>query len=88
MKAFIYDYDDTQSEITFKDKPIEIIFVIKISGDELFTVVYSDGEIEEFDATLYTKAFRTMSFFDGCYVVKKEEIEKWARMEKEERDKK
>lgn len=88
MKAFIYDCYDEQGEITLKDKPIDKIIVIEISGDEHFVVIYSDGEQEDFDATEYTEALRTMSFFDGIYIVPNDEIAEWAQMEKQEREEK
>lgn len=86
MKAFIYDCYDSKAEINLQDKPIDKIAVIEISGDDFFCVIYTDGEIEEFDACKYTRAFRTMSFFDGIYFVPKDEIAEWAQMEKEERE--
>ena len=88
MKAFIYDCYDRQGEITLKDKPIDEILVLKISGDEHFVVIYSDGEQETFDATDYTGALRFMSFFDGIYIVPNDEIAEWAQMEKQERKEK
>lgn len=85
MKAFIYDCYDKRGEIKIKDKPIDTIISLKVSGDEYIVVFYEDGEQEIFDACDYTGAFRTMSFFDGYDRVRKDEIAAWAQMTKKER---
>lgn len=70
----IYDYDNRATEITIPDdKVISAIFVCVLSGDETGIICFTDGTAISFDAS----GCRTVSFYDGCYVVLGENIQKW-----------
>lgn len=69
----VYDYDDCPKVIELPDKEIESITVVVLSGDETGTVNFEDGTTLDFDAS----GWRTMSFFDGFYVVKGDKLAKW-----------
>ena len=73
MKTKIYDYINNETEIELQDKPIEIMFVEIISGDEVLTVVYEDNTIQRFDSS----ESRFESFADGSYVVLKDQFDDW-----------
>ena len=73
MKTKIYNYADSETEIELQDKPIEIMFVEIISGDEVLTVIYEDHTIERFDAD----DWRTASYADASYPVFKECLNEW-----------
>ncbi len=72
MKTKIYNYTNAR-EIEIKDKPIDYIRVELISGDEVVTIHYTDSTQETFDSN----DCRYMNFYDGSYVVKGSDIEKW-----------
>lgn len=77
IKFDIYDFDNKATTITIPNSEVDDIKRIDVtvlSGDETVDVVLKDGSIFDFDAS----DCRTMSFYDGSYVVEgKEDIEKW-----------
>lgn len=76
MKIKIYDYDNRATEVCIPDdKAISTIFVCILSGDETGIICFADGTTMDFDALC--NGLRLHSFFDGCYVVAGEDIQKW-----------
>lgn len=73
MKFNIYDYDNQAKEIDTGNKEINFINVIILSGDEVITIYYSDGTFENYDSS----ENRLTNYFDGSYVVSKENLAKW-----------
>ena len=74
----IYDYENKPTEIVIPDdKEISAIFVTILSGDEVGIVVFTDGTLIRFDASVC----RLQSFYDGSYVVTGEDIPKWLSYE-------
>lgn len=79
MKTKIYNYADSETEIKLQNKPIEIMFVEIISGDEVLTVIYEDHTIDRFDAD----GWRTASYADASYPVPKEYLNEWFNFDPE-----
>jgi hypothetical protein len=73
MIITIYDYASREKEITLPDKEIIEIVVTVLSGDETGYIEFADGAKVEFDAS----DTRFTDFYDGCYTVKGERIQKW-----------
>ena len=74
MTTKIYDYANNAKEITIPDdKTILTIFVQVFSGDETGMFLFTDGTTMRFDAS----DSRIMSYDDGDYEVRGENIEKW-----------
>ena len=73
MITTIYDYSDNAVKIEVSDKKIACINVLVLSGDEVISVVFEDGTMENFDAS----TARCMNFYDGFYTVTGENIQKW-----------
>ena len=81
MKAVIYDYDNRPTECDLGDKPIKLLLVEVVSGDEILVVCYKDGTKESYDSSLC----RCADFSDGRYIVDdKKGIEKWLKWKPEE----
>lgn len=74
MKISIYDYANNATTVELKDKPINLIVVCVVSGDEVIDVIYKDGTREHHDSC----SMRFMSFLDGCYVIEADKIKEWA----------
>lgn len=74
MKAKIYKYSDTARIIDLPDKKIRSIGVEILSGDEVVTFNFEDGEIIRVDAC---DCIRLASFEDGYYTVEGSDIEAW-----------
>lgn len=74
MKFKIYDYKNRVTEVEVPDKPIQFILVNILSGDETGTVYFEDDTSQAFDAS----SNRSEDAFDGSYVVKGDEVNKWA----------
>lgn len=73
MKFKIYDYDNKSVEVKIPDKPIHCIMETILSGDEIGTVYFEDGTSQTFNSSEY----RITDVFDGCYVVMRDEVNKW-----------
>ena len=74
MTTKIYDYANNAKEITIPDdKTILTIFVQVFSGDETGMFLFTDGTTMRFDAS----DCRIMSYDDGDYEVRGENIENW-----------
>ena len=74
MTTKIYDYADNAKEIIIPDdKTILTIFVQVFSGDETGMFLFTDGTTMHFDAS----DRRIISYDDGEYEVRGENIEKW-----------
>lgn len=73
MKFKIYDYDNKSVEVEIPDKPIHYIMVTILGGDETGTVYFEDGTSQTFNSSEY----RIIDIFDGCYVVMRDEVNKW-----------
>lgn len=69
----IYDYNNNPVSVQLPDKEIKEIFVEVLSGDEVVSVEFTDGEILKFDSSNR----RIMNFDDGCYRVTGHMIKKW-----------
>ena len=83
MKFKVYDYDNRAIKIDIpNNKVISAIFVCILSGDETGIICFTDGTTMKFDALC--KGLRLHSFFDGCYVVAGEDIQKWIDFEANE----
>lgn len=73
MKFNIYDYDNQPKEIDTGDKEINFIHVTVLSGDEVITIHYSDGTIEDYDSS----ENRLIDYFDGSYDISQEKLSEW-----------
>lgn len=76
MTIKVYDYKNRANNIDIPDdKEISAIFVCVLSGDETGIICFADGTTMGFDALC--ESFRTHSFYDGCYAVIGQNIQKW-----------
>jgi hypothetical protein len=78
----VYDCYDRETKIPTLGSEIKEVFVVIVSGDETGIVRFKDGTMNRFDA--YNDAeefrgFRTMSFYDGCYIVHNHQLEEWQK---------
>lgn len=78
MNINIYDYDNRKTIINVQ-KEIFALVVIILSGDEIVTILFKDGTFETHDSCI--DSFRYHNFYDGKYIVTKDNIEKWNKME-------
>lgn len=73
----IVDYKDDRIPVYIGDiENIDYIHVLILSGDEVITVWYKDGECKELDSSQW----RLADYYDGEYDVPSEQIEKWSNM--------
>lgn len=73
----IVDYKDERIPAYIGDiENIDYIQVEVLSGDEVITVWYKDGEYKELDSS----QCRLKDYYDGDYEVPSEQIEKWSNM--------
>lgn len=77
MKFNIYNYNNEPTEIDIGNKEIEYITVEVISGDEWIHIHYEDGTKSH-----YRSDTALIPLYDGGYIVRKEEIQKWIELEK------
>lgn len=76
MTIKVYDYDNRAKSVHIPDdKEISAIFVCILSGDETGIICFADGTNIDFDALC--SGLRLHSFYDGCYVVTGQNIQKW-----------
>ena len=76
MKAVIYDCYDDEKVCDLGCEPIRELVVEVISGDEVLTVIYQNGERKRFDSS----ETRFMSFADGLSIINDQKgIEKWLK---------
>lgn len=73
----IVDYKDDRIPVYIGDiENIDYIHVLILSGDEVITVWYKDGEYKDLDSS----QCRLADYYDGEYDVTSEQIEKWSNM--------
>lgn len=81
MRVFIYDYANREVEVNLPvDKVEDIIgiYVTVITGDEIVTFVFKNGNSLKVDGSSH----RIWDFYDGSYVVDTpEKIKKWIEFE-------
>lgn len=77
MKFNIYNFMNKAIEVDTGDKEIKYIMVSVISGDEFIHIHYTDGTISS-----YKSDFALIDYYDGGYVVPKDDIQKWIDLEK------
>lgn len=74
-KINIYDYKDKPKSIIIKNfENIIEIYCEVLSGDEVLTVVYKDGEEKVFDAGVH----RYIDFYDGVVDIPLNKIDEFA----------
>lgn len=74
----LVDYEGTRHNYQIEnfDKVISITVII-LTGDEVAEIEYEDGHSIRFDCG----ENRLIGFYDGSYVVPKEEIDNWSNTE-------
>lgn len=73
----IVDYKDERIKVDIGDiENIDYIQVEVLSGDEVITVWYKDGEYKDLDSS----QCRLKDYYDGEYEVPSEQIEKWSNV--------
>ena len=73
MKFKIYDYENKPTEFDTGNKEIESILVKVITGDEIATVIFTDGTKKTYDSS----TDRITNYFDRSYGVSKSDLDKW-----------
>lgn len=77
IKFNIYNFMNEATEVETEDKEIKFIMVSVISGDEFIHIHYTDGTKSH-----YKSDVALVDYYDGGYVVSKEDIQKWIDLEK------
>lgn len=72
MKFYIYNKANCPTEVITKDKEIDYIHIVVISGDEVIKVVYTDGDEDWFDSEE-----PNWRLYEGRYMIYPEELDKW-----------
>ena len=73
MKFNIYDYNGRATEVDTGDNIIKQLFVQLMSGNEVVSVEYDDGERE----TFYSSNNRWNSYVEGSYIVEQDHLQQW-----------
>lgn len=77
MNVIIYDFKAQKYDVGVPVEKVSEIGVSVISGDEILAVRTDDGDLKVFDADTFSDSRREMSFFNGAYVVLKDQLEEW-----------
>lgn len=78
MNVKIYDFRSQEYDVGVSIDNVSEISVTVISGDEILDIRTKDGKVTIYDSDNYSDSKRTMSFFNGSYVVPNEQLEEWA----------
>lgn len=73
MKFNIYNFENEPTEVELKCRAISKIYVRVITGDEVVTVIFSNGTTKTFDSS----NTRIVDFADGDYILRGAQIGEW-----------
>lgn len=83
----VYDYNNSNTIVPLKNghttKDIKSIYVTILTGDEVGTIYYNDGDSQQFDAFTDPRG-RYNDFNDGSYTVK--DVQRWIDFKPDEED--
>lgn len=77
MKFNIYNFENEPTEVELKCRAVSKIYVNVITGDEVITVLFSNGSIKEFSSS----DARIVDNIDGTYVLTRNRIREWMEYE-------
>lgn len=73
MKFNIYNFENEPTEVELKCRAISKIYVNVITGDEIITVLFSNGSIKKFSSS----NARIVDDVNGSYILKGKQIREW-----------
>lgn len=65
MTIYIYDYEGNAKGVAFDIEALDMAVMETLSGDEVLTLIYKDGVIQQFDSS----DCRIASFNDGFEIM-------------------
>ena len=77
MNLIIMNFNDERYDTGIALDLINEVDVSVISGDESIIVLRNDGKINKIDAAEIADKPRFKDYFDGSYIVYKEELPRW-----------
>ena len=77
MNVTILDFKGNRYDTDVSMDDVDTIAVTVISGDESLLIYLKNGEFQNLDANDFSGYERSMSFFNGSYLVPSEYLEKW-----------
>ena len=79
MNLTVMNFDNERYDTGIPIDQVNEVDVTVVSGDEIIVVLHKSGKISKIDAADLGHMPRTMHFYDGSYIVFKEEINEWNR---------
>ncbi len=73
----IMNYDNVECDTGVDLEKVNSLYVVVVSGDEIVTVVKTDGMQKTFDSAELSGNGRVLDFFDGEYGVHKDDLAEW-----------
>lgn len=77
----LMNYDRVRCDTGVRLEDVETLFVTVITGDEIATVVKTDGTQKTFDSADLSGDTRCEDYFDGEYGVHKDDLAEWSQRE-------
>ena len=74
----IMNYEKKRADTGVKIEDIYSLYVIVLSGDELVRAIMKDGTQKAFDSAVLCNDIRNTDYFDGEYVVHKDDLAEWS----------
>ena len=77
MKFNIYNFENEPTEVELKCRAVSRIYVTVITGDEVITVLFSNGTAKKFSSS----DARIVDDVNGSYKLKGKQIREWMNFE-------
>jgi len=77
MSLKIMDYDGESYDTNIPIETVEDVTVTIVSGDEILAIELNDGSSVILDVSTINRNWRYANYYDGTYMVSKEELLKW-----------
>lgn len=81
MNLTIMNFDKERYDTGIPTDQVNEIDVTVVSGDEIIVVLQKNGKIAKIDAAKLGNTPRLLDYYDGSYIVYKEEVEIWNNRE-------
>ena len=77
MNLKILDFDGEHYDTGISIDSVEDVTVTVVSGDEILAIELSNGSSVIIDVSTINRNWRYANYYDGTYMVSKENLEKW-----------